>query len=259
MTIKNFFGYLGLLLSVGITGSATYFLSDVTTIGTVFYSRLFVLMLGVFISGWLIGEGFGRRASFWFAFTAIILGTLSALSYEMFFGVPKGSETNSFKYMVVAFLNGLIASSFVLFGRNTSSLRLQSETEIPEEVEAFPKEEKTDSSPTLAEEIEGDFEEEIPIQEKYFSPHYELEPIIDSGEGKPPIDSEKEPIFKADFFENNADLIVERAQLEAQRIINQAEQELFKIKMEKEKLENDLKTLILTERNLLDQYKTGSN
>ena len=67
--------------------------------------------------------------------------------------------------------------------------------------------------------------------------------------------SEKDTIFGATLFEKNAELIVQKARLEADRILFAAEQDLQRIRGEKEKTENELKLLVQTERELIKQYK----
>ncbi|MBK7866015.1 MAG: hypothetical protein IPJ75_02915 [Ignavibacteriales bacterium] len=129
MTFKKFIGIIGFLLSIAVAGSSSWFLDGVTSVGSVFYSRLFVLMIVSFVSGWLIGEGFDRGVSFKFALWAMILGTAGALSHELFFVVRKTSDTSAFKFLVNAAINGTLVSSFVLFGRNSCVLRFNESEE----------------------------------------------------------------------------------------------------------------------------------
>lgn len=259
MTIRKFLGILGFLLSVIIAGSSAYFLDGVFKVDSVFYSRMFVLLIASFVAGWLIGEGFERRGSFLFALSAMLLGILGAISHELFFVVRKATDTESFRFLINSAINGMIVSSFVLFGRNSSSLRLPSSTS--EEVES------PGSSDAL---VLNQRVEEVTVQEVASEPEEPIVAPIERNElvlekypdeGSKEIsheDSEKDPILGATFFEKNADLIIEKAKLEAEKIIFNAGQEVLKKQQEKEKLENEIKMLVYTEKNLLEQYKKQS-
>lgn len=269
MTFKKFLGIIGFLLSIAVAGSSSWFLDGVTSVDSVYYSRLFVLMIVSFVSGWLIGEGFDRSASFKFALWAMILGTAGALSHELFFAVRKTTDTSAFKFLVNAAINGTLVSSFVLFGRNSCALRFN---ESGEDLDDF-REENKDSGEELSGNVNGEdvvsSEYDVISDDDGQNREYESESderflkseVVDFSavkEGAKEIshaDSEKEPIFEATFFEKNAELIIEKAKLEAQKIKFEAQQELQKMINEKEKLENELKMLVNTEKKLLEQYK----
>jgi len=269
MTSKKFIGIIGFLLSVAVAGSSSWFLDGVTSVDSVFYSRLFVLMIASFVAGWLIGEGFNKATSFKFALGAMILGTAGALSHELFFVIRQTSDTSTFKFLVNAAINGTLVSSFVLFGRNSCALRFEDggdelvdlnegTKESGEELSATMSEEEVESpeydssSDSEGENLEYESEsgDNIPKSEVV-----DISAVKQSVKELSPTDSEKEPIFEATFFEKNGELIVEKAKLEAQKILFEAEQELHKMKNEKEKLENELKMLVNTEKQLLEQYK----
>jgi len=259
MTTRKFVGTVGFILSVAVAASSAYFLDGVFKVDSVYYSRIFILLIASFVAGWLIGEGFDRRTSFLFALTGMLLGILGAISHEMFFVVRKTTDTETFRYLVNAAINGVIVSSFVLFGRNSSALRLAgSDPEAGEEPAGG-------TVPTLKFSVKEEVAEEPVEEETLETSEYERE---SSGEEYQPLesgsqeisheDSEKDPIFGATFFEKNADLIIESAKLEAEKIRFNAEQEVLKKQQEKEKLENEIKMLIYTEKNLLEQYKKQS-
>lgn len=269
MTFKKFLGIIGFLLSIAVAGSSSWFLDGVTSVDSVFYSRLFVLMIVSFISGWLIGEGFDRGVSFKFALWAMILGTAGAISHELFFAAAKTTDTSAFKFLVNAAINGTLVSSFVLFGRNSCVLRFN---ERGEELEDS-REENIESDEELSGNVSddevvsseydgmGDDEDQNREYESESGERFLKSEVVDFSAVKESAkeishtDSEKEPIFEATFFEKNGELIVEKAKLEAQKIIFEAQQELHKMKNEKEKLENELKMLVNTEKQLLEQYK----
>lgn len=276
MTFKTFIGIIGFLLSIAVAGSSSWFLNGITSVDSVFYSRLFVLMIVSFVAGWLIGEGFGRSTSFKFALWAMILGTAGALSHELFFAVRKTSNTSAFKFLVNAAINGTLVSSFVLFGRNSCALRFGESGEITDENIEEDGQSGLDSSCIVAKRgldlssenmadseyrSSGDGAEtdgESNLESEEHSRKGELIDFSAVKEGAKELsheDSEKEPIFEATFFEKNAELIVEKAKLEAQKIKFEAQQELEKMKNEKEKVENELKMLVNTEKKLLEQYK----
>lgn len=272
MTFKKFIGIIGFLLSIAVAGSSSWFLDGVTSVDSVFYSRLFVLMIVSFVSGWLIGEGFERGTSFKFALGAMILGIAGALSHELFFVVRHTTDTSQFKFLVNAAINGALVSSFVLFGRNSCALRFEVTGESDEESEGS-VEQRNMGSAELSDNPggagvagseyagvnAGDMESEE--HESEDSENSQKSEVVDFSAVKGSVkeishtDSEKEPIFEATFFEKNGELIVEKAKLEAQKIMFEAQQELQKMKNEKEKIENELKMLVNTEKKLLEQYK----
>lgn len=272
MTFKKFIGIIGFLLSIAVAGSSSWFLDGVTSVDSVFYSRLFVLMIVSFVSGWLIGEGFNRGTSFKFALWAMILGTAGALSHELFFVVRQTTDTSTFKFLVNAAINGTLVSSFVLFGRNSCALRFEVTGESEEDSDDFAVQTNGSSdelSANVSDEEVVSFEYDEVSEDNEQNREYESESrenilkseVVDFSvvkEGAKEIshaNSEKEPIFEATFFEKNGELIVEKAKLEAQKIMFEAQQELQKMKNEKEKLENELKMLVNTEKQLLEQYK----
>ncbi len=267
MTFKKFIGILGFILAIAVAGSSSYFLADLQYVDTVFYSRLFVLLISSLLAGWLIGEGFDRKVSFRLGLLGMLLGVAGALGHEMLFVERKISDTAQFRFMVMAVINGLIVSSFVLFGRNSSALRFAGDPE--EEGE----DEETSSAPGAESGTSGEVESgvtETPADEPAAEPQTEtevvpepeevpqvvaVEPLPEKGEEKDDADSEKDAIFEATLFEKNAELMIERAKLEADKMIFAAEQELQRITQEKEKVENELKLLVRTEKQLLEQYR----
>lgn len=330
MTSRNFIGVLGLLGSIVIGGSTSYFLAGITKADATFYSRIFVLLIPAFFAGWLIGEGFSRRVSFWLALLGVLFGVSGSLANELFFGESYTTSTGAFMYLSKALFTGLIVSSFILFGRNSSVLRFASGFgELEDDASATEKadlavdgfdrsaekdadladksgrsadsgEEPSHSDEKLAvsEERVASFEggvatsernvatfdesaatsdesaatsderEEIIPEEdtisRLFHPfgvHYtsaEEAVKTDSFDGTDEENkeiSEKDTIFGATLFEKNAELIVQKARLEADRILFAAEQDLQRIRGEKEKTENELKLLVKTERELIKQYK----
>ncbi|MBZ0196132.1 MAG: hypothetical protein K8F28_02210 [Ignavibacteriaceae bacterium] len=352
MTSRNFIGVLGLLGSIVIGGSTSYFLAAITKADATFYSRIFVLLIPAFFAGWLIGEGFSRRVSFWLALLGVLFGVSGSLANELFFGESYTTSTGAFMYLSKALFTGLIVSSFILFGRNSSVLRFASgfgeleddasatekadlavdgfdrsaEKDADLAVDGFDRsaekdadladksgrsadsgEEPSHSDEKLAvsEERVASFEggvatsernvatfeggvatfdesaatsdesaatsderEEIIPEEdtisRLFHPfgvHYtsaEEAVKTDSFDGTDEENkeiSEKDTIFGATLFEKNAELIVQKARLEADRILFAAEQDLQRIRGEKEKTENELKLLVKTERELIKQYK----
>lgn len=264
MTFKKFTGILGFILAVAVAGSSSYFLADIVYADSVFYSRLFVLLVASLLAGWLIGEGFERKASFRLGLLGMLLGVLGALSHEMFFVHRKIPDAAQFSILVTAMVNGLIVSSFVLFGRNSSALRFAGEVEVIETVdeeEVQPEAAVTvpEAIPDPVEEtkaVQSLVEEPVAIQTLVEEPQVVAEePLPEKGEENDDANSEKEAIFEATLFEKNAELLVEKAKLEAEKILFAAEQELNRITREKEKVENELKLLVRTEKQLLEQYR----
>ena len=256
MTFKKFVGILGFILAVAVAGSSSYFLADIVYADSVFYSRLFVLLIASHLAGWLIGEGFDRKSSFRLGMLGMFLGVLGALSHEMFFVHRKIPDAAQFSILVTAVVNGLIVSSFVLFGRNSSALRFAGEVEVTEpepeqevEVQPDPEVEEPEENP---EPVEEPVEVQVIVEEPQVVAE---EPLPEKGEENDNANSEKEAIFEATLFEKNAELLVEKAKLEAEKILFAAEQELNRITREKEKVENELKLLVRTEKQLLEQYR----
>lgn len=259
MTFKKFIGVLGFILAIVVAGSSSYFLADQEKVNTVFYSRLFVLLIASLVSGWLIGEGFNRKVSFRLGLLGMVLGVIGALVHEMYFVQRKISDTAQFQMMVATVLNGLIVSSFVLFGRNSSALRFSGEPEpgVETEERAQPEVAEVEASEVVQTEPVVQFEPEpVIVPEPEEVPQVVVpESLPEEGTEKDDADSEKDAIFEATLFEKNAELLIGKAKLEADKILFAAEQELQKIRQEKEKVENELKLLVRTEKQLLEQYR----
>ncbi len=169
------------------------------------------------------------------------------------------SDTAQFQITVATVLNGLIVSSFVLFGRNSSALRFsgEPEAEVESEDRAQPEVAEVEASEVVPTEPVVQFEPEPVIEPApEEAPQVVIpEPLPEEGTEKDDADSEKDAIFEATLFEKNAELLIGKAKLEADKILFAAEQELQKIRQEKEKVENELKLLVRTEKQLLEQYR----